>query len=384
MDLIGGGFISADVYAEGQGGDVNIDVTDKISVNEDSAILTNTYGAGGGSNISIQAESLDLRGGFISADVYAEGQGGDVNIDVTDKISIREDSAIFTNTYSSGHSGTILIKADDVLLSNGAYITSSTLDSGLGGAILLDVRNTIQITGDNSEQIQGLDTFLSGETIIAAYSSGQEGNAGDAGLIDIKAKTILVEDFAVITTSTFGPGTAGTIEIEASETIVLNSSGVASQPNLIYGLTSGSRSTEANAGAGGTILIGAGEINVINSQISTTTQWAGNAGNIIIGEAAQLSLDDNNQLTIDENIITTPNPSLPVSKLLLSDSTITSASQLLTPQAGRAGTIKIAVMDEVRLENKAILSTSAVNSSNEISQVTAKNGNILLQAPNLI
>ena len=75
---------------------------------------------------------------------------------------------------------------------------------------------------------------------------------------------------------------------------------------------------------------------------------------------------------------------MPVKQLLLSGGSIDSASKDSSQSAGKAGTIKIAVTDEVRLDNNATLSTSAVNSPNDTSQINAENATILIQAPNLV
>ena len=137
-------------------------------------------------------------------------------------------------------------------------------------------------------------------------------------------------------------------------------------------------SRESTAGVGGTITIDVDKINLNHAQISTTTRGLGDAGDIIIGSAAELSLGEDNQLIFNPGILTK------VSQLILNTSSIESASKLDDPQAGRAGTIKIAVTDEVRLRNNAILSTSAANSKNDISEINAENATILIQAPNLV
>lgn len=109
----------------------------------------------------------------------------------------------------------ISIKAQNITLINGGDITTSTQGGGRGGNIFLDIDKNLQLSGTRSSSFPSIqDSFLFGETNIFAVSSGQTNDAGNAGVIDIKAENLLIKDFATIGTSTFGPGNSGTINID--------------------------------------------------------------------------------------------------------------------------------------------------------------------------
>ncbi|MDZ4872739.1 MAG: hypothetical protein CLLPBCKN_002135 [Chroococcidiopsis cubana SAG 39.79] len=279
----------------GNAGKIIIDVRGAFSISGSSSVLNTVDGTnpgnttvgtkaeGQGGDIEIKAGTLSLSDDArINASTAGKGNAGNIFLQINDAISL-SNSNILSSVASGaeGNGGTIDIKAGTLSLTGGSQIVAAvdgTADNGLiggrgnSGRIVIDVRDAFSASGRNSS-----DNFSGVYTTVGA------GAVGNGGSIDLKARTLSLDDGAGINASTSGAGNAGSISLQIDNTAQLNNSFIFSRV--------GSRAE----GNGGTIDIKARSLSLINSaSLSTSTFGQGDAGDISMQVDDSISLADSN------------------------------------------------------------------------------------------
>jgi len=220
-------------------GDIEIRIAGQLQVTDNSQIrIVTTQGKSG--KIVLRSEQIELsNGGKIISNVLGEGQGGE-----------------------------IVLEVDDLKIIDNAAIRTSTLGSGKGGTLRVVARGSIKM--NNNGQIQAI-TF----------------GKGKAGDIYLEINELILENGANVNASSKGIGRGGDITIKVTGTASI--SGQIVNPD---GETnpSGIASSAFDAGDGGTVQISALSLNLDNwATIQTLTQGEGKAGDISI-DVNQLSI----------------------------------------------------------------------------------------------
>ncbi len=136
-------FANTEAGSKGDGGSIFIDPTTMI-IRDGAQVAVNSSGSGRGGNIDLQAGSLTLDRGTITAET-ASNQGGDINLTISDLLTLRNNSQISTTAgtaESGGDGGDINIAADLIVafpLEN-SDITANAFE-GNGGNIQIDTQN---------------------------------------------------------------------------------------------------------------------------------------------------------------------------------------------------------------------------------------------------
>jgi filamentous hemagglutinin family protein len=305
-----GAQISASSLGPGTAGSVTIEGTASPaqSVLIDgfgSGVFTDTQGTGAGGNIFVNANNVTIsNGGTLSAETSGTGHGGTIDVFATDTLSIKDASSVASNSNSlledAGNAGTVRLNAHLIDIQS-AIISASTVGSGNAGNIVL-AANTVTLGASESGRAleQGADVFtrttgpgqagnimiqgngapesqtesvtISGFSRVLSESAfGLSEVQGNAGSVSIRAGSFaLSENSRLSTASQSSTGDAGNINVVASNQVVLTSNSV---------LSSGA--VEFASGDSGQIAVSAPTIIVENgSQISTNTDFSGNAGEI--------------------------------------------------------------------------------------------------------
>ncbi|NJN74793.1 MAG: filamentous hemagglutinin N-terminal domain-containing protein, partial [Limnothrix sp. RL_2_0] len=195
--------------AAGQSGNIIIDAR-SLTVSNDAVISTATSGTGDARNIIIKTTGgIVLNSGYILSDVRDNGVGraGDVTI-FSESLRVLEGAQIGTGSFSlgdggnvslfvretvefdgdrsgafsgielggSGRGGFVRIEAENILISNGASISSQNEGSGDAGALALTARRTIRLINGNisTNAISGeggLITVVAGGAVILRENS---------------------------------------------------------------------------------------------------------------------------------------------------------------------------------------------------------------------
>ncbi len=282
---------SAELFSRNEAGRVNIEVNELIiegSDFHDDAIgsgpqvgigaisrLGSSESAG---EVTIDAERiLVLNGGVISTSTFGEGNAGKVTIEARE-VSVSGVGPYFHSAIGSsaeqgsvGNGGEVSVHADVIELKEGGFITTRTQTSGDAGSLVI-AADEILITG-------------SGQSAIAAEAASQIGStaaelaSGNAGEITIKGSTVdranrlELRNGGIVSSQTDGTGSGGAITITA-QNIIIDDAG--------SGVTAASSSSVAD-GVGGDINIFASSLEMTDGgTISAKSTGPGLAGDVYI------------------------------------------------------------------------------------------------------
>jgi filamentous hemagglutinin family protein len=273
VTLTGGAQINSATGGSGDGGNVQVTATDRITVDgagifEDSLVPSaitagsrSQASTGNAGNIVIDAKDVTLsRGAQIDSGTFGAGNGGTVDVTATETISldgvsthnrraVRSGLFVSNQAGSTGNAGDIIVETKNVKITGGALIASETFGPGTGGAVGVTAAERISVGGDSA---------------IASDTVG----TGPGGRIDIGAAELHLQDGGAITSISRGAGPAGTIKVRATEAVTVSGSG--------SGLFTESRAE----GRSGDIDVVAKHIGLTEgAQISAKSEGVGNAGN---------------------------------------------------------------------------------------------------------
>lgn len=226
------GLFASAIFGTGDGGDLTIS-TNNLTVQDGATISASNFssidpdvppGQGKAGNIRVEAGSIlldntttDTQSGITAS--TDSGGGGNIVLQVQDKIIARNGSQISAETLGSGDGGSVNINTEFIELSNGAQI--STNSTGLGQAgnitILSDrvqanrgeiTATSIETGGGDINFTTGL-LFLSNQSLI---STSVLDSTGGGGNITIDSDFIVAQgDSDIRANAVFGPG--GNIQI---------------------------------------------------------------------------------------------------------------------------------------------------------------------------
>lgn len=337
-----------------------------VALTNDATVFV---GGIGGGNIRINARNLDVLeksqivAGILNDRGSNETKVGDIEINVTD--TIRVDNSLISNTIPDravGNAGNIVINTGSLSITNTGLISSIVSGTGNTGKISILAREGVSLSGSAGEN---------NSAIVNTVAENAVGNAGD---IEIIAKSLSITDGAAIATGTLGKGNAGNVNIQASDSILI--SGAA--PTGIHTDSLSTRSLQA-----GDIQISASSFSLSNgAQLTTTVSGDGDAGNINI-QAKEVNFNgEGSFLTGAFTIAFGENPSLGLAATgKAGNISITAESIFLTngtvlatfsnTKKG-AGNIQVNARDRVSVNGGTTLLTSGIASVNS--------GNIIINA----
>jgi filamentous hemagglutinin family protein len=347
---VGGGdaVVNANIFtAEGGGriiaGTENIRDAGEIILN---ANVINLSGESSGGNPS---------GLYNQVSDVATGRGGLISVN-TNELIMTSGAGIDTTTFGPGSSGDIRIKVRDFIKMDGATsVENSGNLTSISSYIQNDVNSAtvqggkVQVNTDNLTLLNGAQIANNvfgngnaGEILINAriitlqgkardFASGfksviNSGAVGNAGEILVQTSSLNVADGASISSFTRGRGNAGKIVIEARESVLLTNSINAIDASV----------ERQGVGQGGTIQIRTPALTLANgSSITNYMNGQGNAGDILV---------DTNSLIIER---------LPGA---VSGLSVLGAISANTTGLGNAGKIVINARDRIALDNGLISS----------------------------
>ncbi len=261
--------------AGGKAGTLNVDASETVLINgendgKNSGLFCNVFalkGQGGTINVNAPAVTIE-KGGRIEAATEFDGNAGQIVLNV-DTLTLKEGGVINTGTsQGSGLGGRVEIVANQAILirGTGATIMSNTGGSGSGGAI------------EVSAPIVRIETNGSIEAVTGFDGKNDTNGSGTGGYLKIQADQLQLTEKGHITTSSFGEGDAGRIELVLGETLQMQGGA------YIESSTTGN-------GQGGNIDIVANKAVLISSEalIAASSKGAGKAGNVNL-QAFQLQL----------------------------------------------------------------------------------------------
>ncbi|MGL5943679.1 MAG: filamentous hemagglutinin N-terminal domain-containing protein [Waterburya sp.] len=325
--------------AEGTGGNIQISTGD-FAISNIASVDASTSGRGNGGEINITANNLSLtNGGSVNANTFGQnpdniiqGNAGDITINIADTLSIagtgtvefqgqvvESPAGIFVSNLGDriGNAGNIDVTANKLSLTNGSQINSATKGRGSAGNITINAEDSILLDKGNEAEIS---TLIS--TDVA------EGGVGNGGQINLDTNNLSILNGAAIQNVTSGKGNAGSITINAQDSILISSE---ERTGSFSGILSAVAGTAI--GNGGTINLTTNNLDILDgSLISARSLGEGNSGNIFI-QANSLNLNGDSDINAQTGF-------------------------------GTGGNIQLQVADSVVLDNNSTISAEATNNAN--------------------
>ena len=307
-----GGVISSSTLGEGRGGNITLDVADSIALRKSltngfipTGVFTNTvFGDGAAGDLMVNTSQLIMTGGGELSSgsggitnrgiLPFGGQGGNITVSATDSIRIagisNDDvfsSGIVNRTLSSSPAGDITIHTGKLDLLDEGIISASSIGDGGGGNLTIVADESIYLKGTGFENLQNLFQIgLRGEIEAQNLTGGLLSNTqtGEAGSTRITSPNLILENGALISTSTFGTRAGGNIDISAQDIKV--------SASLLT-------SSTVDIGRAGNITIETDRLATFNGGLITTSSVGlGNAGDLTINADDSIQLIDRNNSSL--------------------------------------------------------------------------------------
>ncbi|MDY6941163.1 MAG: filamentous hemagglutinin N-terminal domain-containing protein [Cyanobacteriota bacterium] len=274
--------IMTTTFVAGDGGNLNLQVAEEARFDR-SVILAGTAGAGNSGDVTLSAGDLrSFDNTFIGAvtGVPSTGNGGDVTISA-ETIELRgvpggqlSPGGFFSTSLGAGASGDLTVNAREIIVADGMQISASAAGEGRGGDLTITAES-IDLDGasEDGRFISGLYTSSSLLTL-----AGQKGTA-PAGDLTVNVDRLSVRDGAQISAATGGDGDAGSLQVNATESVE------------VIGFATGIDASVESVSFG---IIGDG---IVPSAIESNTRAAGNAGDLTI-QTERLSVSNQAEIGV--------------------------------------------------------------------------------------
>lgn len=278
------------VFASNSGAEaeerVSLSAADTIKLSDGSIVATQSSGTGSAGDISISARRFLIdQDAFILTQATSgnlpsdNAQPGNIRIQATELVEIIGTTSEFSSRINSivdgtasGENTSILIETDRLVLSEGAQVTTTTLESGKGSDLIINASESI-ILSDAVEDAAG-DLRPTG-----LFARSEIDSTGDAGAVTINTQRFVVQGGAQVSTDTKGDGNAGDLGINAMQSIRLL--GTSDDGELASGLFA--QVDEGASGDSGTLQLNTTRLEIIDgAQVSTSARSAGRGGTLII------------------------------------------------------------------------------------------------------
>ncbi|MGA1823912.1 MAG: filamentous hemagglutinin N-terminal domain-containing protein [bacterium] len=263
--------IESYAYDSGDAGMIDI-TTSHLSLTEAGFIGGEALGGGNGPDISVQATGdivisgiVNGRSSGISSETEGQGDGGHITIEAR-SLSINNRGVILgaCGEEAQGNASDIQIKVENLDITEGGAISSTSLGEGEAGAITIVSDNSITVSGRYTDDPEG-DTY--DLSFIASDAAG----TGTAGCITISSKILALDDGYIEASSVYGTGDAGTINVDVEKLRVSHGSQITTSSH--------------GSGHGGDLTIYADESIHISdplSSISSSTSASGDGGTVFL------------------------------------------------------------------------------------------------------
>ncbi|MEM6401374.1 MAG: filamentous hemagglutinin N-terminal domain-containing protein [Cyanobacteria bacterium P01_D01_bin.116] len=289
----------------------------------DIRIITRNSGDGKGKGINLFGKSIIVDFSSIVSltrnesqesqlGVIQNGEGGDVFLEATEEILMRNSNISTNGDFGTANSGNLnlntsrlrIIKSQNVDFPNslGIFTTSDDNSTGNGGDININASESIEIIGEipGSFTPAGENFNFDDSALISTTAEG----GGKSGSLMIDTQRLVVRDNASINTFPFD-GTGGDLTINATDiflqgkaTILTGTLGQQNAGDLTINadnvtLLDGGSIVANSFGGGnaGNLNFSVGELTIRNgSLVSSSTIAGGNGGNLIIKDALEIEV----------------------------------------------------------------------------------------------
>jgi len=295
----GGGSIATSSRSTGKAGNVTVNATDSVRligfppINPalNTSISALAFSSGEAGDITVSTGRLTgMNGGQISSGTFGTGHGGHTTVNALDSIELIGQTSLFSpsglnaTTLNAGDAGDLTVNTSRLAVRDGANVNSVTLGTGNAGSVTINARETVEVSGkllsSPTPTFIGSSALIPAATLQAAYRIAPV-PSGYSGNVEINTHNLSVTGGAIVDVRNEGVGNAGTLRVNAANSIFLDQQGSI---------------TAATAfGEGGNISLKAQNLQLSNnSAITASVGRTGNGGNIMLNTDILAALENSN------------------------------------------------------------------------------------------
>ncbi len=293
---------SIEIFGNGNMGDILNKILREEFTPDDlrGGLFTASFGEGKAGNLAVITNHLHLsNGGLISASSFGNGLGGNLNINASGIVSVNN-SGLLTGTRASSElakAGDLTINTGRLIVESGGIVATSTLNSGQGGNLEIKALESVELIGQSEGQFP-LPIYQDAQNIPSGLLTLALGD-GDAGDLSIHTSIFSIINGAVATTSSLkGQGNAGVFNINASELLNLFGRGNVGTrlENLIDGFSAdeirdGIFTSSLGFGNAGSLTIHTNQLSLNDGTvISTSTNQSGKGGDLTVNATNSIEI----------------------------------------------------------------------------------------------
>ena len=353
LQVLDGGLISTNAFAEGKAGDLTIHAGELVTVSSTntlgipSGVGAQSQGTGRGGVLTVNTRKLQvLDGGLIGTNAFAEGNAGQLNINAKESVLVKGispfgiPSLLSAESAGSGKGGGLVINTYKLKVFEGGIVTTTAFASGQGGQLTVNASDSIIVNGTSS---------LGNSSSLTAESGG----SGDGGGVTLNTKLLRVFDGGAISTSTFDVGKAGQLTVNAQDVITVRGVSASGTPSGLGAFSTGE-------GDGGTISLNTRKLQILEGgTVTTSTFAAGDGGQLIVNASESVTISGTSIVGNSSSLEAESRGhgkggsiSFNTSKLWVFDGGIVSTSAF---DSGKAGQLIVNASEAINLRNNASL-----------------------------
>jgi filamentous hemagglutinin family protein len=246
-------------------------------------------------SMAIRGNNVSLKdGSILLSQSTGDTSTGTLSVNASESLIIsgsssdKTASSIITETVNDGKAGDISVSANNLQLTDGGIINSSTFGTGDSGSLTIEVSNLAQLSRNSPES---LEIFPSN---ISTTSLG----TGNAGEISLSVEKLLASNGSRISSITYGIGNTGSINVNADS---IEIDGI-TEKDTLFGFIG---SSTLNSGNSGDVTISTTSLKLLNgAAVSTDSIADGNAGKVTINASESVEISGRDLNTNEQSKIT--------------------------------------------------------------------------------
>ena len=299
----------AQAGSTGDGGIVEVIVSDQVTIQSGGVISNSTFSEGNAGSILLSAAQLvidrlgseDFTGIISGANPGSTGNAGNVEVNIEELVTVQGGAEISSNTFSAGDAGSVALSAGELLIDRlgsdnftGIFSRADVESTGNAGDIEVTISELATVQGGGQISSSTVSVGNAGSIVVSArdlmvdrlgsihltgiISQADLDSIGNAGSVEVNiVEQATIKNGGEINSNTFSEGNAGSVTLSAGQLLIDGQ-----ESDNFTGITS--QAATGSTGNAGSLEINVEELATITDagEVSTAAFGEGNAGSVLI------------------------------------------------------------------------------------------------------